>query len=210
MGCPSGVVATFGPMFISTPSRTCVPAAPRWARPLRAAVAVHRARRMLVAGAAVLLDTETTDLDGAMREVAVIDTDGTVLLNTLVRSGVPIAAAAAAVHGITDRDLADAPTTGTVLAELVQVVGDRQVLAYNAPFDYAVLLRDAHRTGVPVGGLAAANRWGCVMRARAAADGRPWQALEGGHRALGDTQATLQVVQDLASRPLLPTRRHQR
>jgi len=87
---------------------------------------------MLVPGTAVLLDTETTDLDGVMCEVAVIDTDGTVLLNTLVDPGVPITAAAAAVHGITDQDLLGAPTTAAVLAELVQVIGDRKVLALPA------------------------------------------------------------------------------
>lgn len=163
---------------------------------------------MLTPGAAVLLDTETTDLDGAMCEVAVLDTNGTVLLNTLVYSGIPISAAAAAVHGITDRDLAAAPTTATVMAELVHLIGHRQVLAYNAPFDRAVLLRDAHRTGATAGALASPRRWGCVMRTRAAADHRTWQALNGGHRALDDTRATLQVLQDLASRPLFPARHH--
>jgi len=81
-----------------------------------------------------------------------------------------------------------------VLTELVQVIGHRKVLAYNAPIDHGVLLRDAKRTGVVVGALTERARWGCVMRARAAADGRPWQALRGGHRALGDTQAALQAA----------------
>jgi DNA polymerase III epsilon subunit-like protein len=120
---------------------------------------------------------------------------------------VPITVAAAAVRGITDQDLVGAPSTAAVLAEFVQVIGHRKVLAYNAPFDHAVLLRDANCTGVMVGALAERARWGCVMRARAAADGGPWQALRGGHRALGDTQAALQVLQDLARRPLLPARR---
>ncbi len=44
-----------------------------------------------------------------MCEVAVIDTDGTLLLNTLVDPGVPITVTAGAVHGITDQDLVGAP-----------------------------------------------------------------------------------------------------
>ena len=205
---PSGVLATVATVLTTTAPLPAPPVPARWGRGLRTALAVHQARQMLTPGPAVLLDTETTDLEGAMCEVAVIDTDGTVLLNTLVFSGVPIVAAATAVHGITDQDLAGAPATAAVIAQLVQLIGDRQVLAYNAPFDRAVLLRDAHRTGTTAGALASARRWGCVMRTRAAADHRTWQALDGGHRALDDTRATLSVLQEVAARPLL-ARRHQ-
>lgn len=173
---------------------------------LRAAVGVRRARRLLTPGRAVVLDTETTDIDGVMCEIAISDTAGTVLLDTLINPGIPITAAATAVHGITDHAVANAPTAAEVLPRIVQLIGHRQVLAYNAPFDRAVLVRDAHRTGTDLAGLAVPQRWSCVMRLRATVECGPWRALDGGHRALSDTHATLAVLHALAH-PLRSARR---
>ncbi|MFJ2900325.1 exonuclease domain-containing protein [Streptomyces sp. NPDC087218] len=60
-----------------------------------------------------ILDTETTGLDYDSRivEIAVTTAAGTVLLDTLVNPGAPIPAEAAAIHGITDVMVADAPST---------------------------------------------------------------------------------------------------
>lgn len=71
-----------------------------------AGAAVRFARAMLEPGRAVILDTETTDLHGAVCEIAVIDaaTGGT-LLDTLVNPGVPIQPGAHAVHGISDSEV---------------------------------------------------------------------------------------------------------
>lgn len=135
-----------------------------------------------------------------MCEIAIIDTAGTVLLDTLVNPGIPIAAAATAVHGITDHDVVSSPTAAEVLPRIVQIIGRRQVLAYNAPFDRAVLLREAQRTGTSLAGLAAQRWWSCAMRLRATVEGGPWRALDGGHRALDDTQAALQVLHNLTRR----------
>ena len=38
----------------------------------------------------LILDTETTDLDGYVVQIAVINTGGVALLNTLINPGVPI------------------------------------------------------------------------------------------------------------------------
>lgn len=105
---------------------------------LCAAAGVRRARRLLTPGSAVVLDTETTALlDGVMCEIAISDTAGIVLLDTLINPGIPITAAATAVHGITNHAVAYAPTAAEVLPRIVQLIGHRQVLAYNAPFDRA-------------------------------------------------------------------------
>lgn len=66
--------------------------------------------------------------------------------------------------------------------------------------------RDAHRTGIDLAGLAAPQRWSCVMRLRATVEGGPWRALDGGHRALSDTHATIAVLHALAH-PLRSARR---
>ena len=56
--------------------------APAWLR--RSDQAVSWARAMLQRDRAVVIDCETTDLPGAVCEVAVVDTCGRILLNSLV------------------------------------------------------------------------------------------------------------------------------
>jgi DNA polymerase III epsilon subunit-like protein len=156
------------------------------------------ARRMSRAGA-VVIDTETTDMHGAICEIAVVDASGNVLLDTLVNPGCPIDPAATAVHGITDVDVAEAPPLAEVLPRLLEVTAGRPVLAYNAPYDRDVLLGDAARLGLQLGRLANPATWGCLMRARAVAAGCAWIRLEAGHRALGDAEAARQVLRALAA-----------
>ena len=59
--------------------------APPWLR--RSDQAVTWARTMLSPHRAVVIDCETTDLPGALTEVAVVDTMGRILLNTLGQPG---------------------------------------------------------------------------------------------------------------------------
>lgn len=72
---------------------------------------IRTARECLGMGAAVIVDTETTGLDGVVVEISVVDTyTGDVLLDTLVHpDGVPMEEAAAAVHGISEAALDSAP-----------------------------------------------------------------------------------------------------
>jgi hypothetical protein len=95
--------------------------------------AVRWARAMLEPGAAVVLDTETTALPGAICEIAVVDAaTGRALLNTLVQPREPVTLGAQWVHGLSDADLVGAPTWPEVLPKLLQVTGNRWILAYNA------------------------------------------------------------------------------
>ena len=88
----------------------------------------------------VFTDTETTGLnqDGTdeVLEIAIVDSDGMTLLNTLVR---PMRHAtwpnAQGVHGITPLDVADAPNWETVLPKIAAICTDKTVVFYNAPFD---------------------------------------------------------------------------
>lgn len=90
---------------------------------------VHWARQMLQPGRAVLCDTETVDLWGAVCEIAVVDcATGETLLDTLVNPGVPISEGAHEVHGISDADVASAKTWALVLPQLLEVTRGRTVL----------------------------------------------------------------------------------
>lgn len=152
----------------------------------------------LLGGRAVILDVETTDLDGAICQIAVIDTAGRVLVDTLVNPEMPCSPEASAVHGLVDEDLVDAPSWAQVWPQIQEAVGGRRVLAYNAPFDYGRVLAACVRAGLPAGAVADPRRWWCVMRARADVEGGPWQRLGGAHEALDDVRVTLGVVKSLS------------
>jgi hypothetical protein len=166
---------------------------------------IRWARAMLEPGAAVVLDTETTDLDGVVIEIAVLDAaTGEVLLDTLVDpAGTPINPAARAVHGITDVELAEAPAWAAVYPQLLQVIGDRHVLAYNAAFDCDVITRTTAAAGLdaaPLEQLRTGDRWGCLMNARSDwARLWRWLPLGGGHRARGDALDALRVLRMLGA-----------
>ena len=91
----------------------------------------------------VILDTETTGLTGASKivEVAVIDSHGAVLLNTLVNPGrSPIKSAATEIHGITRDDVRDKPTFTELWPELSSILESHElVLTYNADFDFRLM-----------------------------------------------------------------------
>ncbi len=165
------------------------------------AAAAAWARTMLLPGAAVILDTETTDLYGAVCQIAVADTNGTVLLDTLVNPRCPIEASAQRIHQITPADLAGAPTFRRVLPDLLTATAGRRILAYNAAYDHRVLLAEAGRAGANIEHLADDGAWGCVMRARSESLGHPehYLPLRGPHRAAGDVLATLEVLREIAT-----------
>lgn len=167
-------------------------AARRWHQRLAATALLH--------SRAVIVDVETTDLTGRICEIAILDTSGRPLLDTLVNPQTPISPEAAAVHGITDPDVADAPTWDQIAPAVLRALAGRVVIAYNAPFDQGVIRSELRRTGHDP--HAAEGRWWCLMRARATVENRPWRALQGGHRAAGDCRAALAVLESIAlSRP---------
>ena len=91
----------------------------------------------------VILDTETTGLTGASKivEVAVIDSHGAVLLNTLVNPGrSPIQSAATEIHGITRDDVRGKPTFSELWPQLSTILESHELaLTYNADFDFRLM-----------------------------------------------------------------------
>ena len=104
-----------------------------------------------------ILDFETTGTEPGMRhpvQIAVLrcrlGDDLDPVWQTLVRPPVPIPAEAAAVHGITDDRVADAPPFRDVATRLLELLDGHILCAYNLPFDHAVLteaLADEGRVG---------------------------------------------------------------
>ncbi len=174
------------------------------------AAAVAWARDVLADPDAIILDTETTGLDGGAEivEIAVIDVAGNTLFETPVRPGRPIPPEATAIHGIADADVAGAPTWPEIHARVGELLrAALQIVIYNAGFDRAMLRQTRERYGLPKFGVAT-DRYTCAMEWYATYCGQwsdhhgsyRWQPLWGGdHHALGDCLATLNVIQTMAS-----------
>lgn len=130
-----------------------------------------------------ILDTETTGLKNAeVIEVAVIDTRGKVLLDTLVK---PRKAAmnpyAQRVHGISLNMLSDAPEWPDVQPGLQRVLDRGTVLAWNAGFDSRMLNESNQAWELPHDRFL----FVCAMRLYARLFGRRSYAL---HKAIADAQ----------------------
>jgi DNA polymerase III epsilon subunit-like protein len=154
------------------------------------------ARELLQPDAAVIIDTETTDLPGQIVEVAVIDAaTGKKLLDSLVRPTEPISDGARWVHGITDEMVADARPFEKVLPRLRQVTKGRVICAYNVDFDRGVVLGDVRRAGKKPMHLEPEDSWFCLMEAYKDWVGSfRWLRLGGRHRALGDCESARKVL----------------
>lgn len=157
-------------------------------------------RRLLADSTVVILDTETTDLDGQICEIAIITTTGHTLVDTLIRPACPVSPGAQAVHGITNEDLATAPTWAQAWPQIRSALTPaRSIVAYNAPFDLGRVRAMCALHSIEADQLLAPERWVCAMRARAAIERSRWRRLDGGHRARGDVTATLSVMHALTA-----------
>lgn len=140
----------------------------------------------------IFLDTETTGLDprDQIVEIAVVDSDGAVLFESLVRPTVRIPPDVIRIHGITDKMVADAPTWLEMWSELERLLAGRLVGIYNADFDLRMMRQShlAHGLTFPDGIF---NNF-CIMKLYAEYYGAPgsyggprWQKLEHAARQCG-------------------------
>jgi DNA polymerase-3 subunit epsilon len=167
----------------------------------------------------VFLDTETTGLDprAEIVEISLVDTDGAVLLDSLVRPTRSIPLDAIQVHGISNSMVQGAPAWPEVWPAIERLLEGRLVGIYNAEFDLRMLRQShaAHRIPwQPPGFLSF-----CVMKLYAQYRGEAsrsygsyrWHSLEAAgrqcglqllntHRALADTQLARAVFEHMLPR----------
>ena len=112
--------------------------------------AILRARTF-IDQACVIVDTETTGLTmtDEIVEIACIDINGCVLLESLVKPTCPIGKRAEQTHGITISDLGNAPSMDTLAPELKKVIQDRIVLSYHFDFDSRLVKQSLLAVGLP-------------------------------------------------------------
>lgn len=186
------------------------------------AIAIKQARELL-AKKPVILDTETTglDSDAEICEIALLSSDGTVLLDSRVRPGIPISRSASDVHGITDEDIASEPAFAEAVASAESVLEDPSVTiaTYNAAFDLRLIDQSfGPRRDKPT--YAKRPNTECVMEMYSLFHGSyngqynsfTWQSLGQAasqcnleftgrtHSALADARMTLALLRYMASR----------
>lgn len=161
------------------------------------------ARGVLVDPKAVILDTETTGLEGEIVEISIVSIGGRVLLDTLVKPQKPIPESATAIHGIDNEMVKDAPSFAEVYPKIKWIVTEAsRVIIYNADFDTSILAWDCQRSDLP----ALEFKSECAMNWYAAWYGEysdwfksfKWKSLGGNHRALGDCLACLERIRTMA------------
>jgi DNA polymerase-3 subunit epsilon len=168
----------------------------------------------------VYMDTETTGTgpnDGII-EVTVIEHDGSILVDSLVKPVGKISPGARAVHGITDEMVRSAPPWDSVWGEVEASITNRTVGIYNADFDLRMLRQSHQRNWL---------RWSdpegveffCIMKLYAKFYGEwnprygnyRWQSLDrarrqcgiplpNSHRAKDDTLLTRALLEYMATR----------
>lgn len=181
--------------------------------------AIAWARRIAAKPGTLYLDTETTGLDGAAQlvDIAILDSRGAPLLNTLVRPTHSIPADATAIHGIVDAMVRDAPAWSEVYPGVVQLLASAsQVVVYNAEFDRRIITQVTRGTGLAPAPEGCA--WECAMLSYAAYAGEPHQRYNNwrwhrlvvaaerfglqpsqSHRALDDARLCRDVVLAMAN-----------
>ena len=177
------------------------------------AEAVAWAKRVLDNPAAMILDVETTGLGQEAHpvQIGVISMRGKTLLETLVWPDMPIPSAVTAIHGIDDQDVKLALSFLELYPALKELFRpNREVVVYNAQFDWSVLTQECERYELPT----LEGKATCAMRAYAKFFGKwddkydhwQWKSLtaacmqmgirtDGAHSAAGDCRMTLELIQ---------------
>ncbi|ELQ0399187.1 3'-5' exoribonuclease [Salmonella enterica] len=163
----------------------------------------------------VFLDTETTGLDAGAQalEIGLVNARGDLIYETRLKPTVSIDPAAAAVHGISEAMLADAPAWPDIAQQLQHHISRRPLVIFNADFDMRILKQTAEAHNDPVSWLdtltvycamrlaagyyGPTNRYGTISLASAASQaGLNWSGRA--HSAVADAVMTAGVVRDIA------------
>lgn len=109
---------------------------------------VQRLADMVESDNFVVIDTETTHLHGYVCSLAVIASNGTKIIDKLIKPPVEITDGAAAVHGITNDMVADAPEFPDVAADLLCAIKHLHMVGWNINYDIDAILRSARHYGL--------------------------------------------------------------
>ena len=114
----------------------------------------------LLAAPHIYIDTETSGLDTPrIVQIAITDSDGNALLNTLVHQRRAIPSKATAIHGITTEMTKGAPRWAEILPAVVALTAGKTAIIYNTAFDLGAIAHTCAISAVPCPRLST----GCAM-----------------------------------------------
>lgn len=107
--------------------------------------------RKVVNSRPVYLDTETTGLERTdeIVEISIVDDSGDLLFESLVKPTRLIPAAAMRIHGITNEEVAGAPTWPAIWPQVRSVLFGRLVVIYNEEYDIRLMQQSHARYRLP-------------------------------------------------------------
>lgn len=164
-----------------------------------------------------ILDTETTGLGqrDEIVQIGIIDKNGAVIMDSLVKPSQRLSREVTAVHGITNAMVADAPPLADLYVDLSIKLAGAQLVAYNMDFDWRMLTQSLALYKLP---LFRVSKTHCAMKQYAAYRGvwnnerrsYAWHSLSkaatqeeievvDAHNALGDVRMTLQLMKKMAN-----------
>jgi DNA polymerase III epsilon subunit-like protein len=149
-------------------------------------------------------------------QIGIIDQNGTVVVNELVRPTKPVPPAAEAVHGISNERLTSAPPFDDVFTSISIALSGSIVIAYNMEFDWRMLAQTLALPPYQYLPQIRVKEKHCAMKQYAAYRGTlkangtyRWHKLgeaashegirvQNAHDAVGDVQMTLSLIQRMA------------
>lgn len=178
------------------------------------------AKTLINAGNWCVLDTETTGLDTTAEicEISLITPEHPMGFTTRVKPTVPISIDAQRIHGISDADCDDYPFIDALFPKILKVIGQRDLVIYNADFDLRLLKQSLKVHGIYLAFPTSDRRQcriftnggsiHCCMKQYAKFVGEKspqygdyrYQKLPGGdHSAYGDCLAVVQLMERIAA-----------
>ena len=89
----------------------------------------------------LIFDTETTGLDGTAEicELSIINGDGIVVFNSLIKPNKPIPEELTKIHGITNEMVKNSPNFTDIYPKLIEIFQNKHAICYNSAFDIRML-----------------------------------------------------------------------
>ena len=108
-------------------------------RPKKQAIA--QAKSLMAIDNLLILDTETTGLDGSAEicEIALINLKKEVVFSSLIKTSVPMSDEVIGIHGITNEMVVGAPTWPAVYDQVNSLLADKTVAIYNSEYDVRLI-----------------------------------------------------------------------
>lgn len=94
----------------------------------------------------LILDTETTGLnDGEIVQIAIINQDREILLDSFIKPKFPIPSDATAIHGILDSHVEKSPNWLEIAPKILEILDGQNVIIYNAVYDRKMMHKSMER-----------------------------------------------------------------